>query len=226
MSIAKCGGIQLDGSTLKMVNGIITLDGGNPTSAVVANCGGIRFDATYFKKIGKVITDKEAESVTTELVADCGGLLLDAEYFSTSDGVLSFEGAVSLVPVVDTIFTEQDLDDIEGLFGVTVDELQSDVVIVDTAISGTSKYADEVDTFDMTKGHHFVVLHITCAGADTIKVSMNPTQSKLTTLDESGVIVLQMKDDKSQTVKIVTSKDSDSETTEYSITDMTFAEQA
>lgn len=226
MSIARCGGIQLDGSTLKMINGIITLDGGNPTSAVVANCGGIKFDATYFKRIGKVITDKEAKSVATELIADCGGLLLDAEYFSTEDGVLSFESAISLVPTVDTIFTEQDLDDIEGLFGVTVDELQSDVVISDTAISGTSKYADEVDTFDMAKGHHFIVLHITCASADTIEVSMNPTQSKLTTLDESGVIVLQMKDDKSQTIKIVTSKDSESETTEYSIADMTFAEQA
>ena len=48
MSIAKCGGIRLDGSTLKMVNGIVTIEGGNPTSAVVANCGGIKFDATYF----------------------------------------------------------------------------------------------------------------------------------------------------------------------------------
>ena len=48
MAIAKCGGLILDGSTLKMVNGIVTVSSGNPTSDVVANCGGILFDATYF----------------------------------------------------------------------------------------------------------------------------------------------------------------------------------
>lgn len=91
MSIAKCGGIQLDGSTLKMVNGIVTVEGGNPTSAVVANCGGIKFDATYFKKIGKVITDKKATAVSEQLVADCGGLLLDADHFAIVNGELVFD---------------------------------------------------------------------------------------------------------------------------------------
>ena len=91
MSIAKCGGIQLDGSTLKMVNGIITVNSGNPTSAVVANCGGIRFDATYFKKVGKVITDKNVTTVSEQLIADCGGLLLDAAHFAYVDGKLTFD---------------------------------------------------------------------------------------------------------------------------------------
>ena len=76
MAIAKCGGLTLDGSTLKMVNGIITVASGNPTSGVVANCGGVLFDATYFKKIGKIITDKNATSVSVTMIADCGGLLL------------------------------------------------------------------------------------------------------------------------------------------------------
>lgn len=225
MSIASCGGLKLNGSTLKMVNGIITLDGGNPTSAVVANCGGIKFDATYFKKIGKVVTDKNAKSVSNKMIADCGGLLLDADYFSMVNDELSFDNT-SLAPTVDIVFTEQDLSDIQTLFGVEVSDLQEGVKIEGLDISGTSKYVEEVDTFDMSKGHHFIVLHITCADADTIKVSMNPTQSKLTTLDESGVIVLQMKDNKSQTVKIVTSGGGKTETTEYSITKMTFAEQA
>lgn len=91
MSIAKCGGIQLDGSTLKMVNGIVTIDGGNPTSAVVANCGGLRFDATYFKKVGKVITDKNASAVSSRFIADCGGLLLDADHFAVVNGALTFD---------------------------------------------------------------------------------------------------------------------------------------
>ena len=91
MSIAKCGGIQLDDSTLKMVNGIVTINGGNPTSAVVANCGGIKFDATYFKKVGKVITDKNASAVSSQLIADCGGLLLDADHFAVVNGALTFD---------------------------------------------------------------------------------------------------------------------------------------
>ena len=85
MSIAKCGGILIDESALKIVNGIITVDGGSPTDAVVANCGGLKFDATYFKKINNVITDINAESVSAELLANCGGLLLDSEYFSVGD---------------------------------------------------------------------------------------------------------------------------------------------
>ena len=78
MAIANCGGLVLDGSTLKMVNGIITVADGNPTSGVVANCGGVQFDATYFKKVGKVITDKNVTTVSESMTANCGGLLLDS----------------------------------------------------------------------------------------------------------------------------------------------------
>ena len=91
MAIAKCGGLILDGSTLKMVNGIVTVLSGSPTSSVVANCGGILFDATYFKKIGNVITDKNATSVSVVMVADCGGLMLDAAHFDVVNGELTFD---------------------------------------------------------------------------------------------------------------------------------------
>lgn len=91
MAIAKCGGLVLDGSTLKMVNGIITVADGNPTSGVIANCGGVQFDATYFKKVGKVITDKNVTTVSESMVAECGGLLLDSAHFTYVDGVLTFD---------------------------------------------------------------------------------------------------------------------------------------
>ncbi len=74
-----------------MVNGIVTVSGGSPTSSVVANCGGILFDATYFKKIGNVITDKNATSVSVVMVADCGGLMLDAAHFDVINGELIFD---------------------------------------------------------------------------------------------------------------------------------------
>ena len=93
MAIANCGGLVLDGSTLKMVNGIITVADGNPTSGVVANCGGVKFDATYFKKVGDVITDKKESSVEAMVVAQsgCGGLLLDSKHFAVTDGSLVFD---------------------------------------------------------------------------------------------------------------------------------------
>ena len=91
MAIAKCGGLILDGSTLKMVNGIITVADGNPTNGVIANCGGVKFDATYFKKVGNVITDKNATSVSVVMVADCGGLMLDAAHFDVVNGKLTFD---------------------------------------------------------------------------------------------------------------------------------------
>lgn len=91
MAMAKCGGLTLDGSTLKLVNGIITVADGNPTSAVVANCGGVLFDATYFKKIGKVITDKNVETVSDTFIAECGGCVLDAAHFNYVDGKLTFD---------------------------------------------------------------------------------------------------------------------------------------
>lgn len=93
MAIANCGGLILDGSTLKMVNGIITVADGNPTSGVIANCGGVKFDATYFKKVGDVITDKKESSVEAMVVAQsgCGGLLLDSKHFAVTDGSLVFD---------------------------------------------------------------------------------------------------------------------------------------
>lgn len=75
----------------------------------------------------------------------------------------------------------------------------------------------------MSKGHHFIVLHITADDADEIKVCMDPTQGTVGTLDETGVVILQMKDDKSQKVKIEVTKDGVSKSYFYRINGMTFA---
>ena len=106
---------------------------------------------------------------------------------------------------------------------MNVSDVQENVSVSGNAITGTSKYLESVNTFDMSKGHHFIVLHVTADTADTIKVSMDPTQSSLTTLDESGVIILQMKDDQSQTVKIVAENENGTTTKNLTISGMTFA---
>ena len=90
---ANCGGLILDGSTLKLVNGIITVSDGNPTSYITSNCGGVKFDATYFKKVGDVITDKKESSVEGAIIkqSGCGGLLLDSKHFVVTNGALVFD---------------------------------------------------------------------------------------------------------------------------------------
>ena len=151
MMKAKCGGLLLDGSTLKMVNGIITVADGNPTSGVVANCGGVLFDAEYFKKINKVITDKDAVEVESVVVTQqgCGGLLVDGNCFAFDDGVLSFSNMSGEANI--TSFKIGDIDGtISGTditvnmpYGTDVTSLSPTIVVSDGAKvspkSGTSK---------------------------------------------------------------------------------------
>lgn len=128
---------------------------------------------------------------------------------------------------IDTTLTEGDISDISSIYGVTMDEVQSDVVAHNKSITGTSNYLESVNTFDMSLGHHFLILHITSEDADTIKASMEPSQtSGLVELDESGVVMFQMKDDQSQKVKIVLTKDGVDTVKLYNIGNMTFGAEA
>ena len=123
--------------------------------------------------------------------------------YSAYDGKLIEE----LIIHADTNILTTDDDDLYETFGVRMSDVQSNVVVGETGITGTSNYISEIQRFGLELGHHFIVLHITCPGATTIKASMNPSQqSGLVTLDETGVVIFQMKDDKSQTVKIVASR--------------------
>ena len=110
------------------------------------------------------------------------------------------------------------------MFGVNVSDLQEGVKIKGREISGESKYVESIEQFDLEKGHHFLVLHITdeAAEADSIKVSMDPTQGTVGTLDETGVVVLQMKDNKSQKVKVEIVKGAESRVVYYNIDGLTF----
>ena len=127
--------------------------------------------------------------------------------------------------IADTNILLSDDADIYDYFGVHVSDVQENVSISNGAITGTSKYISSIQHFGLELGHHFIVLHITAPGATTIQASMNPTQqSGLVTLDETGVVIFQMKDDKSQTVKVVASRGNETITKEFTISGMTFGE--
>ena len=121
--------------------------------------------------------------------------------------------------------TATDEEDISTTYGVDVDDVQSNVEVTGSSITGTSKYVDSIELFDLSLGHHFIVLHITAEGADKIEACMDPTKgSGLVELDETGVVIFQMKDDKSERVKVVVTKDDVSQTAYYDISEMIFTE--
>lgn len=54
------------------------------------------------------------------------------------------------VPKIDTTLTATDEEDISTTYGVDVDDVQSNVEVTGSSITGTSKYVDSIELSDMT----------------------------------------------------------------------------
>ena len=77
------------------------------------------------------------------------------------------------------------------LWGKDCDDLQTGISITDGVASGTLKYVADYTSagFIMDSGHNFIVLQANVSAGTTVKCKFN---SKTTTLDDDGIIVLQM----------------------------------
>ena len=77
------------------------------------------------------------------------------------------------------------------LWGKDCDDLQTGISITDGVASGTLKYVADYTSagFDMSQGTNFIALQANVSTGTTVKCKFN---SKTTTLDEDGIIVLQM----------------------------------
>ena len=77
------------------------------------------------------------------------------------------------------------------LWGKDCDDLQTGISITDGVASGTLKYVADYTSagFDMSQGTNFIALKANVSAGTTVKCKFN---SKTTTLDEDGIIVLQM----------------------------------
>ena len=77
------------------------------------------------------------------------------------------------------------------LWGKDCDDLQTGISITDGIASGTLKYVADYTSagFIMDDGHNFIALVANVSTGTTVKCKFN---SKTTTLDEDGIIVLQM----------------------------------
>lgn len=95
----------------------------------------------------------------------------------------------------------------EDLFGLTVSDLQSNIVIGKNAITGTLHYIDDYSTAfsgDEAEGN-YLAIHASVPDVDDATISVKITNP--VTLDPDGIFVGRIRDKDSQTITVVASKE-------------------
>lgn len=104
---------------------------------------------------------------------------------------------------------DADIDNSLDLFGYTVDDLQSDVEVDGTSVSGILNYIDDYTsagyTGDEAEGN-FLVLHFSVPDVEDAEIQIT-TNGRTKTLDEDGILIARVADKDSQTITVVASKD-------------------
>ena len=95
-----CGGIRLDGATLKVINGVIceaTADSVNVDDDAVSTCGQLWDGASFkVKRVDgrPVITLLSASGIVEKTLGNCG-VGLDGRFFHVEDGKVVFNSSGS-----------------------------------------------------------------------------------------------------------------------------------
>ena len=95
----------------------------------------------------------------------------------------------------------------EDLFGLTVDDLQENIVISGNAITGTLKYVDDYSTAfsgEEASGN-YLAIHAEVPGVEGVTLTVTVTNPS--TLDEDGICVCRIRDKSTQTITVVASKE-------------------
>lgn len=111
------------------------------------------------------------------------------------------------------------------LFGKTVNELQSDVVVSDDEVTGTLKYVDGYVDFSSNvseQSGNYLALKIEAepAEAETVVELVGGTKGPVT-LDEDMNIVLLIKNKDTQSIKVTTTHNEESVTKTYGLSGLT-----
>ena len=112
-----------------------------------------------------------------------------------------------------------------GLFGKTVNELQSDVVVSDDEVTGTLKYVDGYVDFSSNvseQSGNYLALKIEAepAEAETVVELVGGTKGPVT-LDDDMNIVLLIKNKDTQSIKVTTTHNEESVTKTYGLSGLT-----
>ena len=111
------------------------------------------------------------------------------------------------------------------LFGKTVNELQSDVVVSDDEVTGTLKHVDGYVDFSSNvseQSGNYLALKIEAepAEAETVVELVGGTKGPVT-LDEDMNIVLLIKNKDTQSIKVTTTHNEESVTKTYGLSGLT-----
>lgn len=111
------------------------------------------------------------------------------------------------------------------LFGKTVNELQSDVVVSDDEVTGTLKYVDGYVDFSSKvseQSGNYLALKIEAepAEAETVVELVGGTKGPVT-LDDDMNIVLLIKNKDTQSIKVTTTHNEESVTKTYGLSGLT-----
>ena len=111
------------------------------------------------------------------------------------------------------------------LFGKTVNELQSDVVVSDDEVTGTLKYVDGYVDFSSNvseQSGNYLALKIEAepAEAETVVELVGGTKGPVT-LDDDMNIVLLIKNKDTQSIKVTTTHNGESVTKTYGLSGLT-----
>lgn len=117
-------------------------------------------------------------------------------------------------------------DNTVDLFGKDVDDLMTNVSIEDGVATGTLKYVADYTSagYDMSKGNHFVVFKATVGDGVVVETDI---EGRKVTLDEDGIVILQMDEaKKSKSFKFTAAKpNGDKNTVSIQLSGLTLAEQ-
>ena len=111
----------------------------------------------------------------------------------------------------------------DDLFGKTASDLQSDVIVGESAITGTLKYVDDYTGFsskvEEQTGNYIV---IRASVADTADATISVKVTNPVVLDSDGIAVLRIADKDSQTITVVASDgENESVTKVYELSGLT-----
>lgn len=108
-------------------------------------------------------------------------------------------------------------------------DLQEDIEVANGAITGTLKHVTDYTGFSSDtdeQSGNFLALKLEAFSGATIQVELvNGTVGKPVTLDSDGMIVLRITDISTQSIKVIATIDSVSETISYSISGLTLNEE-
>lgn len=115
-----------------------------------------------------------------------------------------------------------DIDPNENLFGYTVDELQSNIVVGNDAITGTLKFISDYSTAfgPGEDSGNYLAIHASVPGVDDVTLTVTVTNPSV--LDADGICVCRIADKSTQTITVVASKEGyESVTKEFDLSGLT-----